>query len=104
MSGLSTGVDQATQSLDNVRICFALEMYQRDNGRYPDNLDALTPKYLKSIPQDLFAEKPLIYKPTADGYLLYSVGVNGVDDGGRGDDDDPKGDDIVVRMPSKPKK
>ena len=40
-----------------------------------------------------------------EGYLLYSVGENGKDDGGRGDADrdpkDPKDqcDDIVVRVP-----
>jgi hypothetical protein len=33
------------------------------------------------------------------GYLLYSVGVNGKDDGGRQFDDDPPGDDLSVRMP-----
>ena len=43
--------------------------------------------------------KPLIYKPEANGYLLYSVGANGKDDGGRSFGDDPPGDDLVVRMP-----
>jgi len=42
------------------------------------------PSYLKSIPNDPFVEKkPLIYKKTAKGYLLYSVGPDGVDDGGK---------------------
>ena len=43
--------------------------------------------------------KALIYRSTDDGYLLYSVGVNGVDDKGRTADDEPPGDDLVVRMP-----
>ena len=43
--------------------------------------------------------KPLIYKPTAKGYLFYSVGQNGKDDGGRWYDDDPPGDDPGVKMP-----
>jgi hypothetical protein len=39
--------------------------------------------------------------------LFYSVGANGIDDGGRWLDDDPPGDDPGVRMPLpelKPKK
>ena len=45
------------------------------------------------------AGQPLIYRLEGDGYLLYSVGVNGIDDGGQGYDDDPKGDDLVIRWP-----
>ena len=62
-------------------------------------LDDLAPKYMKTIPNDLFADQPLTYRPTADGYLLYSVGINGKDEDGRWTDDEPKGDDLRVRMP-----
>jgi hypothetical protein len=97
-------VDRAKQTLEVLQIACSLELYNRDNGRYPEKLDAIAPKYLKNLPHDLFSDKPLIYKVSAGSYLLYSVGLNGTDDGGRGDDDDPKGDDIVVRMPSLPPK
>src|SRR5439155_5864966 len=83
----------------NLYLAFALAGYQRDHGRYPAKLDALAPKYLAKIPVDLFSGKPLIYRPSKDGYLLYSVGVNGRDDHGRGIEDDPRGDDLSVRMP-----
>ena len=56
-------------------------------------------KNLAQVPPDRFTGKPLIYRPRADGYLLYSVGVNGRDEQGRSYDDDPPGDDLVVRMP-----
>jgi hypothetical protein len=59
----------------------------------------LTPKYLAQVPRDLFSGKPLIYRPAGNGYLLYSVGVNGKDEGGRSSDDEPAGDDLSVRMP-----
>jgi hypothetical protein len=91
--------DLERQSLRNIPVAFALARYHRDHGRYPERLDALAPKYLKEVPRDLFSEKPLIYRPAADGYLLYSVGPNGADDGGRGVEDMPAGDDLVVRMP-----
>jgi hypothetical protein len=59
----------------------------------------LAPKYLKEIPIDLFSGKPLIFHSFPSGYTLYSVGVNGKDDGGQGYNDNPRGDDIVIRMP-----
>ena len=41
------------------------------------------PKYVAVVPKDIFSGGALHYKPQADGYLLYSVGPNGIDDGGR---------------------
>jgi hypothetical protein len=96
--------DRQRQRDDNVIIGFALAWYQRENGHYPKYLAALTPKYLQQVPLDLCSGKPLIYQTTMDGYLLYSVGVNGEDEGGHGPRDDPPGDDIVVRMPLPPVK
>ncbi|HXL09343.1 MAG TPA: hypothetical protein VN966_03910, partial [Candidatus Bathyarchaeia archaeon] len=92
-------VDRTKQFNDNLRLAFALEWYRREHKSYPKKLDALTPEYLKETPIDLFTGKPLIYRSFPSGYTLYSVGVNGEDDGGRGYDDDPRGDDIVIRMP-----
>ncbi len=60
---------------------------------------ALAAYHIDKIPDDLFAGKPLTYKREDKGFLLYSVGPNGKDDGGRGQDDEPPGDDIAVRMP-----
>jgi len=99
--------DRIEQVQRNLQVAFALAAYQRDNRRYPAKLDDLAPKYLAAVPNDLFAGKPLIYRPTEKGYLFYSVGANGIDDGGRWLDDDPPGDDPGVRMPLpelKPKK
>ena len=94
--------DRSLQTLSNVITAFALAAYHRDNGRYPDRLDVLAPKYLKEVPRDLFSGNALIYRPALKGYLLYSVGPNGKDDGGHGPEDKPEGDDIVVRMPVPP--
>ena len=59
------------------------------------------PKYLATVPRDAFNEKPLAYRKTDTGYLFYSVGVNGVDNGGQLLTDVPLGDDVGVRMPWK---
>jgi hypothetical protein len=93
--------DRMIQLNDNVLIAFALARYKLDNQRYPASLDDLAPKYLNTAPRDLFSGKPLIYKPTADGYTFYSVGTNFKDDEGRGLGDTPPGDDLTVRMPMK---
>ncbi len=87
--------DRIEQTHQNLQLAFALAAYRADNGKYPATLDLLAPKYLAKIPSDLFNEKPLIYKPNATGYILYSVGENGTVDNGLS-----TSDDIVVRMPN----
>jgi hypothetical protein len=99
--------DRIEQTQRNLYVAFALAAYRSDHGRYPAKLDELAPKYLAKVPGDLFSGGALIYRPSEDGYLFYSVGVNGKDDGGRWTDDTPPGDDLRVRMPlpePKPKK
>ena len=62
----------------------ALERFRIDRGQYPPQLADLTPKYLQKIPWDLLSGEPLKYKVDAEGaYVMYSVGLNGVDDGGK---------------------
>jgi hypothetical protein len=91
--------DRQQQTQDNLHVAFALARYHCEHGQYPKQLDELAPKYLKQIPKDIFSGKALLYGRTDNGYLLYSVGVNGKDDGGRVPNEDPSGDDIVIRMP-----
>ena len=96
---IQIAADRATQQESNLYLSFALAAYQSDHKNYPKSLDSLVPKYLAKVPDDLFTGKPLIYRPSEDGYLLYSLGPDGKDDQGRGKDDEPKGDDIAIRMP-----
>jgi hypothetical protein len=104
---VQSAADRSEQVQANLQVAFALAAYHADEGRYPAKLDELAPKYLAAVPGDLFSGKPLVYRPAAEGYLLYSVGVNGKDEGGHWYDDDPPGDDPRVRLPLpelKPKK
>jgi hypothetical protein len=101
---VQTFCDRVEQTHRNLHVAFALAAYQGDNGQYPKKLEALAPRYLAIIPQDLFTGKPLVYNPSGSGYLLYSFGVNGQDDQGRTYGDDPWGDDLRVRVPLSPKK
>jgi len=38
---------------------------------------------MAKLPHDIINGKPLIYRNTTDGFILYSVGINGMDEGGR---------------------
>jgi len=80
------------------QVGFALAAYHADRGAYPDDLNALSPKYMSRVPNDLYTEQPLRYRREGAGFLLYSVGQNGVDDGGRTVDSKPPGDDIVLKI------
>jgi RNA polymerase sigma factor (sigma-70 family) len=91
--------DRSEQQRRNLRLALALAAYRGEHGRYPEKLAALAPRYLNQVPDDLFSGKSLIYRPSGTGYLLYSVGINGLDEEGRDSDDTPAGDDISVRMP-----
>jgi hypothetical protein len=91
--------ERAEQVSANLQVAFALAAYQKDKGRYPEKLAELAPKYLKDVPGDLFSGKPLVYKPTDKGYLFYSVGVNGKDEGGVTYGEEQPGDDLPVKMP-----
>jgi len=81
------------------RLLFALEAYHRDNGEYPSALDDLQGRYIDEIPLDPFSGEAFRYILEEGGFLLYSVGPNGIDENGRNQADNPKGDDIRRRMP-----
>lgn len=63
----------------------AIESFRRARGVWPTTLAELVPAYLPRVPRDPFDGAPLRYKPAAAGGgtpTLYSVGADGVDDGG----------------------
>ncbi len=99
-----TAEDVATARLDVTRLAFALRVHHAETGAFPKSLDALVPKYASKVPTDAITGKPLRYERSKDGFLLYSVGRNGRDDGGRGYDDRPEhdreSDDIAIRFPA----
>lgn len=62
----------------------ACKIYKNQNGRYPENLEALIPDVLDAVPIDPFTGRPLIFRLQDSGVLIYSVGSNERDDEGRG--------------------
>lgn len=95
---MEDAVDNARQAQDLICLACELVLYRCDHGNYPNKLDDLVPKYMAQLPSDLFSGKPLIYRPSKEGFLLYSVGANCKDDGGRTREDEPHGDDVAVRL------
>ena len=68
---------------EGVLIGITLELYRREHGDWPDALSALSPTYLPSIPVDRLTGAPVKYRVKDAGPVVYSVGVDGDDDGGR---------------------
>ena len=72
-----------THALQRVTMtALALRLYRKENGRYPENLQQLVPKYLPSVPIDPYDGKPLRYRKLQKGFKVWSVGGNRKDDGG----------------------
>jgi hypothetical protein len=70
--------------IDEARIVCALERYRLAHGVYPGSLDALAPACIDELPHDIMNGQPYHYQLRPDGaYLLYSVGWNQTDDGGK---------------------
>jgi len=65
------------------RAALAVERYRLAHDRLPGTLDELVPQFLDAVPKDPFDGKPLRYKTLEKGYVIYSIGPDGKDDGGK---------------------
>lgn len=62
----------------------AIRLFVVDHGHRPARLEELVPEYLPDFPLDPFGDEsePIHYAPEHDPPMLYSLGADGVDDGG----------------------
>lgn len=70
----------------NLRVArtgLACKLFKNRTGEYPENLEALVPGILEEIPLDPFTGAPLVYRRDEAGFIVYSLGSNERDDGGR---------------------
>lgn len=86
-------------------VAFLLEIRRQEKGDYPDRLETLLDEgYLPEPTVDRMNRDGVSwykYHREGSGYLLYSVGMSGRDDGGNSEgwlDEETSMDDIVVRM------
>jgi hypothetical protein len=70
-------------TMNHAAIACALERYRLAHREYPAALDALRPKFMESMPHDVVNGEAYRYERSGDDYVLYSVGWNLKDDGGR---------------------
>jgi len=65
------------------RVGIACKIFKNRHGKFPEQLSQLVPDILSEVPTDPFSGKSLIYRKTPSGFIVYSVGSNGKDDGGK---------------------
>ena len=69
----------------------ALEQFFLRHQVYPETLKQVVPEFLPTVPLDFMNNRELGYRRTEDNrYMLWSVGFDGVDDGGKVTIDLPK--------------
>lgn len=71
------------QERDAMLVAIALELYRRRTGSWPESLEQLVPDLLPAVPPDRFDGRPLRYRLIDGKPLLYSIGSDRDDDGGR---------------------
>lgn len=70
--------------MDALLTTLALLKYRQDKDKFPKDLqELLVTDYLSQLPIDPYSDGPLVYKQTGDDFLLYSLGEDFDDDGGK---------------------
>lgn len=65
------------------RVALAVQRYRLAAGKLPDTLADLVPVYLDAVPVDPFDGKRLRYKKLEIGFVVYSIGDDLTNDGGK---------------------
>jgi hypothetical protein len=83
LTAMGMVTETVTLRRDAALAAIALELFHRQKGHYPPTLQELVPQFLPAVPMDRFDGGPLKYVLRDGKPLIYSVGKDGVDDGGR---------------------
>ncbi len=73
---------RAQSTAHQAALACALERFYLAEGKYPAALAELVPKYLAKVPHEVVSPEPMRYRAEAGGYVLWSAGWDGKDDGG----------------------
>jgi hypothetical protein len=76
----------------------AAERFRQKHQRWPERLAELTPDFLTQVPSDPFDGQPLRLLRTDDGIVIYSIGPDAQDDGGKLSVREDKGTDRGIRL------
>ncbi len=90
---------RANATRNATRLVANLKAYRQQHGAYPDSLDVFGDA---EMARDPFTGSRFVYRRDGDDFMLYSLGGNGVDDGGL---HDPRADtNDVLYWPRSPRK
>jgi hypothetical protein len=81
----------------------AVERYRLRQGRLPQKLEQLVPEFFAAVPADPFDGQPLRYFVRENGFTVYSIGVDGVDNAGEENEQTGK-PDIAFMWSASPEK
>jgi hypothetical protein len=79
-------------------VALACERHRLKTGAFPEALADLPKELLAEVPTDPYTGKPILFKPTADGLVVYCTGADQTDDGGNLKPASEAGFDIGVRL------
>lgn len=103
--------DEFKMRVAAAKIVLGIKIWQRSHeGQLPQNLTMLAPEVMNEVPMDPFTRQSFGYKlgqeerdGSAGTYVLYSLGADGVDDGGVEVAEPPDGSghryDVLMRSP-----
>lgn len=83
IDGVGTRAERLLGRRDGIVVGLALELCRRRQGEYPASLDLLVPNLLPRVPADRINGLPLCYRVIDGRPVVYSVGYDRHDDGGR---------------------
>jgi hypothetical protein len=100
---LSFTISRAAHGVAPTKLAIAAlgaERYRLARGSLPETLGQLVPDYLPAVPEDPFDGAPLRYKRVDRGFVVYSVGEDRQDDGGKEEPLKRQGEgyDLVFRV------
>jgi len=83
---LETAFSRYAESLADLRLArtaLVVERFRHSKNRLPSSLNELLPDFMPELPADPFDGQSLRYKLLPVGYVIYSIGKDGQDDGGK---------------------
>ena len=96
LSRVTTIDVRAAAQLRTAQAGLAIERYRLAAGKLPDTLAELIPAYLDAVTKDPFDGKELRYKQLDTGFVVYSIGEDGSDDGGKEKPRKRSGSDVPI--------
>ena len=73
----------AQATVDEAALACALERCRLAEGRFPEKLEALVPRFMVQLPKDALTGEPYRYRRVTDSqFVLYSIGWDEKDEGG----------------------